>query len=209
MNEDTLRKFIGIVRSEKVADEAKERILTAVLTAAGFKVVAVATGIEKGYNRDQDGSALDSYTANPLSGIVVKEKRSDSNRATHWLEAFWRETRRLTETTDLNDDAIVDKLLLEIERSVPLEPILLTEYGESLREYPPNGAFGNHARDDHEIGITAGIHDICDCWVDKKKVSETHNMLHCRGCGLRVVFPKKIKTYGALRQYFLAQLKAR
>ena len=79
-----------------------------------------------------------------------------------------------------------------------IEPIVLTEHGETLRGYPDS-----RGGDEGELYTCIGVHDVCNCWMDIRRASWTHNALLCRGCGLRVVIPMDVKTYGDLRQHLL------
>ena len=76
-----------------------------------------------------------------------------------------------------------------------MQPIQLTKFGETLINYP-----GSESNDQSELYCCIGIHEECG-WMDIHKISKTHVALTCRNCGLRVVIPKDIKTYGQLREY--------
>ncbi len=79
-----------------------------------------------------------------------------------------------------------------------IEPIVLTEYGETLRGYPDS-----QTGDEGKLSTCIGVHDVCNCWVDIKQVSSTHHAILCRGCALRVVVPKNsVTTFGDLREFF-------
>ena len=84
-----------------------------------------------------------------------------------------------------------------------LEPIVLTKYGETLKPYP-----GSEKEDVAKkvIGLTAGVHDICNGWVDKQEISKDHWVLLCRCCHLRVVIPKAVETWEDLQVYMKAKL---
>lgn len=100
------------------------------------------------------------------------------------------------------------KVRREIERSVPLDPILLTAEGDMLEEYPPHGNEGflvDHTRDEDKVNSTAGVHAHCNGWVDRHETTKTHNALVCRKCHLRVSFPKSVTTYGGLRATLVFQ----
>jgi hypothetical protein len=75
-----------------------------------------------------------------------------------------------------------------------------------MREYPAKGYFDGHTKDEDKIGSTVGVHTYCNGFVDMKRTSLTHNVLYCRSCSLRVVFPIEIKTYGELREHIGSQL---
>ena len=97
----------------------------------------------------------------------------------------------------------------EIERSIPLEPIQLTPEGDFLLEYPPNltpGFLVDHTRDDHRLNSCVGVHKYCGSWMDRHGATATHDAISCRGCRLRVLFPKEVKTYGELRQTLAAKI---
>ena len=56
-----------------------------------------------------------------------------------------------------------------------------------------------------------GVHKICNGYVDTRQVSKHLNVLHCRGCGMRKLFPATIdltvfdreKIWWELSEYFL------
>ncbi len=122
------------------------------------------------------------------------EKRKQA-KANHWCWRFLREK-------------LIKVMIAEIERSVPLTPIQLTPEGDLLREYPSGMvAFGsaNHTRDDSNLSSCVGVHEFCNGWMDRKRVTKTHDAIVCRRCCLRVLFPKEAKTYGDLRQAIVFQ----
>ncbi len=91
-------------------------------------------------------------------------------------------------------------------------PIVLDEFGATLLKSQEPYVFQTRGyqgyRDDDELRLCVGVHDVCGGWVDRKPVSKTHDAIVCRSCYLRVVIPKldTIRTYGELRQY-LAHLQ--
>lgn len=78
-----------------------------------------------------------------------------------------------------------------------IKPIVLTSAGETLLGYP-----GSVRGDEGELDNCIGVHDVCNGFVDIKKISTTHNAIICRSCHLRVIVPASLKTYGELRAYF-------
>ena len=74
-------------------------------------------------------------------------------------------------------------------------PIVINREGESIR---PN----NLGMDDTKGFFREQFHDVCGHAVFIRRVSETHQVIFCDGCGLRVHFPANIQTYGELRAYF-------
>ena len=83
-----------------------------------------------------------------------------------------------------------------------MEKIVLTEFGETLV-----GCDNSSCTDESKICFYINVHQSCNGFVDLKEVSETHNALLCRCCGLRIVIPKNIDTYGKLRQWRAEQIK--
>ena len=79
-----------------------------------------------------------------------------------------------------------------------MEPIVLTQFGEKLLQYSLR-----ETSDDTEIsrGGCIGVHDICRGFFDLRSVSDTHNIILCRKCNLRIPVPGEINTYGKLREY--------
>lgn len=76
------------------------------------------------------------------------------------------------------------------------DKIVLNSFGETLIPYPGNE---DNPEDEEELELCVGIHDICDGWVDVRDVSDSHNVLYCRACGLRIYLCKDIKTWKDLR----------
>ena len=74
--------------------------------------------------------------------------------------------------------------------------INLTKFGEKLRA--EKGAF----KEEGKLSLCIGVHDICTGFVHLREVSKTYNVIQCLLCGLRIVIPAEIKTYGELRSYF-------
>ncbi len=125
----------------------------------------------------------------PLVGLIVPGDRNESR------------------------EKLVGAIALEIERSVPLEPVQLTSEGDLLGEYPPGllgfgyEYFVNHTRDDHSLNTCVGVHLHCDSWMDRRRTTATHDAIICKVCRLRVLFPKEIKTYGELRKFLAKHCK--
>lgn len=47
-----------------------------------------------------------------------------------------------------------------------------------------------------------GRHEVCEGKITLHNVSSTHNVLRCNVCGLRILIPNTITTYGALLEHF-------
>jgi hypothetical protein len=82
-----------------------------------------------------------------------------------------------------------------------MEPILLTTEGDLMCEYP-----SKHTSNTDELTSCVGVHKICNGFMDRKHTTETHDVITCRACHLRLSFPNTIKTYGELRSFFGAKL---
>ncbi|MFY9462176.1 MAG: hypothetical protein WAP51_03165 [Candidatus Sungiibacteriota bacterium] len=183
------------------ADEV--RILFATVFAAGFEPSKVVYGKLVGHYRDQDGSSTgETYSINSFCPYkVIGRDGDDDYHATGWLDCALYFARGGTDRRER-----IKAIQHEIERSVPLKPIQLTAEGDLLREYPPSGDyFVDHTRDNHELSSCVGVHDFCNSWMDRIRATKTHDAIVCRGCHLRVLFPKKIKTYGDLRQFLVSK----
>ena len=172
--------------------------LFATVSAAGFEPTKVVLGKLVGHYRDQDGSSTgETYPINSSCPYkVVSRDGNDHYHATGWLDRALYFARRGTDRQER-----IKAIQHEIERSIPLKPIQLTAEGDLLREYPPSGDyFVDHTRDDCELSSCVGVHDYCNSWMDRARATKTHDAIVCRGCHLRVLFPKEIKTYGQLRE---------
>src|SRR3989344_78869 len=196
------------------ADELQ--VLFDTVSVAGLDPATVVPGKLVGNYRDQDGSSTgETYPINGLCPFkVVGREGSDHYFATGWLH--WALPRVVYGSSRKREDrdALIEAMTAEIERSVPLDPIKLTPEGDLLREYPPSligfglEYFVDHTRDDRRLDSCAGIHAYCNCWMDRRSATATHDAIVCRGCHLRVLFPKEVKTYGDLRQALVAATPA-
>lgn len=86
-----------------------------------------------------------------------------------------------------------------------MKPIVLTEYGERLVE---NLISKKTDEDSLNHDSIIGVHEHCRGGFNFIPVSSTHNVLLCRECGLRVVIPIKVITFGDLRRHFKTFQKA-
>jgi len=174
-----------------------------IISAAGFEPKAVVPGKLRGYYLEQDGSRTgETYPINNFCPYkVVSQEDNDHYFATGWLDYA---LRHAVSHKGEDRERLAEAIRREIERSVPLQPIQLTPEGDLLREYPLSVHGGryfiDHTRDEYELSSCVGIHDNCDSWVDRARATKTHDAIICRGCHLRILFPKEIKTYGELRQ---------
>jgi hypothetical protein len=187
-------RFIALARANALPPDGEwEPIVLGVLRAAGFEAGRVSRRPAIGHYKDQGGSSTDeTYSLNRVSGITVHEL----DVATVWLNEVWARVR------SCRDHEVGEYLDRIVAASRPLLPIVLTPYGETLREHPPSNAFGEHARDSTRLTGCVGVHDVCGGWVDLRRASASHDALLCRGCGLRVIVPRTLATYGDLRLHF-------
>jgi len=79
-------------------------------------------------------------------------------------------------------------------------PIVIAEFGDTTLEYPsdPPLKYGDEVR----LHTCFGIHAICCGRVGISMTSTSHSAITCRSCGLRVVVPNGVKTWGDLRAHF-------
>lgn len=216
---DVATRFVDLTLKYKRWDDVKTfptdevQILFETVSAAGFNPKRVVLGKLRGDYLDQDGSATgETYPINGLCPFKVLNQKDESHYfATGWLDCALRRVVYGSMRQAENREKLIGVMTEEIRRSVPLTPIQLTPEGDMLKEYPPSTvAFGleyfvNHTRDDKEVSCCVGIHDHCDCWMDRRGATETHDAIICRGCHLRVLFSKEVKTYGDLRKALAAK----
>jgi len=186
-----------------LADEVQ--VLFDIISAAGFEPREVVLGKLVGYGRDQDGSRTgETYQINELCPFMMVGQEDNGNySATDWLDHAFKRVVYGGARKKENREELIEVMVTEIKRSVPLTPIQLTPEGDLLCEYPPNAdGFVDHTRDDCKLSSCVGIHKYCGSWMDRGRATETHDAIVCRGCHIRVLFPKGILTYGGLRFHF-------
>lgn len=94
-----------------------------------------------------------------------------------------------------------------------MDPIVLNEFGEKL--IVDNSTISwLEINDDYSLGIpggggaiVVGMHN--SNWVHLIFISKTHYALFCGNCGLRIVVPIEINTYGKLREWCAEQIEER
>lgn len=211
-------QFVDLVLKHKWSDvkelSAEEaQALFAIVSAAGFEPKEIVLGKLVGYYRDQDGKTGETYLINGLCPFkVVSQENDDHYFATGWLDCALRYVVSAIRK-EKNRDYLIEMVMAEIERSVPLQPIRLTPDGDLLCESPSTPLalncfeyFVEHTRDDCKLGCCGvSVHKYCNGWMDRTRATETHDAIVCRKCHLRVLFPKEIKTFGELRRVLAAQ----
>jgi len=189
----------------------KMDILFQTVAAAGFNPKVILHGRLTVRGRDEDRELNgETYTINTFSPfkVVDQESGKDDFLATSWLDCACRSVAISGFVGQRNNrQELIDMMVREIEQSVPLQPIQLTQEGDLLGEYPPDrSGFGSpvsvHKRDTNTMSSCVGIHKYCNGWMDRKRANLTHDVLLCRSCFLRVSFPEDVKTYGDLRKVF-------
>lgn len=55
--------------------------------------------------------------------------------------------------------------------------------------------------DDERFRGNTLLHETCRGFVDHMQTTETAAVLHCRKCGLRVVVPAALETFGDFRDW--------
>ncbi len=212
-------RFVDLALKYKRWDEVNElpnnevQVLFEIVVAAGFEPKCIVLGKLKGNYLDQDGSRTGkTYPINSLCPFkAVNQEGGDHYFATGWLDCALRRVVYGSTRQNENRKKLIEVMTEEIERSIPLKPIQLTPEGDLLREYPPSTpAFGleyfvKHTRDENDLGSCVGVHEFCNCWMDRARATKTHDAIVCRRCHLRVLFPKEVKTYGDLRQALASQ----
>lgn len=203
-------RFVDFVLENMQGDEIKAfpegaaQIFFSIASEAGFEPKKVVPGKVS----DERGG----LSVNEVCPFIVVDKEDKPHYfATGWLDCAVRRVAYGSSRQGEGRVKLIEAIFIEIERSIPLAPIWLTPEGDLLRENPPTplfsglGYFVKHMRDDCEFDsyATAGIHKFCDGRIDRCRATEKNDVLICRACYLRVLFPREVKTYGQLRQALL------
>lgn len=185
--------------------ENETAVLLNTVRAAGFDIKAIVPGKLTGNYVDEDKrSTGQTFPINKICFFVAHDQDDKTHgRATQWLDRLMTHVKGPRPQSE-QEDELVQFVARETQNSNPLDPIVLTKYGESLLEYPSDRG---HARDESTLGSTVGVHELCRGFVDRVKVAKEHDALVCRQCCLRVVFPNTVKTYGDLRRVMKARLE--
>jgi len=203
------RSFVELVSSHDwskpiTLTEEEIELLGCIVELAGFEIKGIVPGKLHGNYRDQGGDDTgERFLVNHTCPYkVIGTNGLDFYNATGWLDCILNMV--IANIATENKALAIENLQKEITRSIPLPAIPLTIQNDLLNEFPPtnHGYLKDHTRDHHPLSDIAGIHDICNGSIDLKQTSMTHSALFCRACGLRVVFPNTIKTYGDLRLHF-------
>ncbi len=107
----------------------------------------------------------------------------------------------LLETADLSVGSVYlgDGVLLTAIANVLdqhiCSPVQVTEYGDAL-------VFKSGETDNDPLGTSeVAIHQRCKGGIDSTVISDTHKVLQCNKCNLRVPIPVTLKSIGDLRAW--------
>lgn len=175
------------------------------LRTAGHDPGSLVTGVLRVQYNDQDSWTGETYPINRVSPFkVMSQDKRDHYLMTGWLDCMFRMAALYLHK---NKSGLIQALVIEIERSQPLQPIQLTLDQEFLIEYWPNlisseyPYFVEHTRDNHRYRQNnLGIHAYCRGDMGHLQVSKLNAAAYCQKCHLRVIFPLSAKTYGEIRQ---------
>ena len=81
-----------------------------------------------------------------------------------------------------------------------IEHVKMTLQGDVLKVYSESES---KDPDCYLVGpMSVFIHDLCCGWVDCIEVSNTHNVLRCRKCAMRIYIPKMVTNWTQLKAHF-------
>lgn len=204
---DLVRKYRWVEVENLPADEVK--VLYDTVSVAGFNLKEVVLGRVTGRIRDQDREIVGTFKVNPLCPFkVIDDKDRDHDFATGWLNCLLE--RVVFDQERLDGLQLIETTVKEIERSVPMKPIRLTGDGDYLCESSPQSLpsstsiyLVDHKRDEDHLGSCVGVHKRCEGFMERKP-STASDVIRCLNCGLRVVIPMEVQTYGELRRALMS-----
>jgi hypothetical protein len=209
VDEIAFRKFVDfVVRIREntwteVDPIERDGVVMTVLRAVGHDASGLVAKNLRGNYFDQDGSRTgETYPINTVCPLTVTSQAvadpcagnpriEDDYGATCWLNEAVRVILR-----EKDADSALGSLVELVVKSVPLEPILLTSFGDRLLE---TRRTENHVRDTDVIWMNSVRHDRCNGIIEMHPCSEAWRTLACRKCGLRLRVPSSITTFGELR----------
>lgn len=202
-------KFVNLILKYEDWDRVMElsteekQVLFETVSTAGFKTKDFLHGrIYIPYTDSGEKCPINSFF--PFK--IIDQEGKDCEFATGWLDCAVQRVFCGAIRSSEPREKLIRILALEIERSVPYQPIQITVDGDFMSEFPPRlhnygfRYFVDHTRDDSRLEFCVGVHEHCGDHMDRQGATETKDAILCRKCHLRVLFPKEIKTYGALRQ---------
>ena len=215
----TATRFVDLVLSRSEDDwwnnvrdlpSGEVKVLLDIVSAAGFKPKGVVSGTLFNYFQNDTGPTGPLKNFCPFK--VIDNDNNGCRLATGWLScAFYRTLSGFLRRNE-SRERIIDVMGEEIKRSIPLEPIQLTKEGDFLCEnlYALRTVkleyFIEHVRDENELKFSwsLGSHKFCEGLMWRVRATEDRDAVICRGCNsIRVLFPRRVKTYSDLRQDLL------
>jgi len=213
-----LYDFAKKVASQKQNTQTSEEDLKdimGILNDIGFGISGINSGKITIWLVDQDGSKIrpEGYLNHSFPFITLDENGNNDEYVTGWLV---QTLSRVRGYVNEKQESIISDLKNIINRSFPLEPIPLTNDGDYLIDTTPNtrcigGLHGydfqrQRTRDTDGIHSRTAVHKYCRGLFDFRHVTKDKNVLLCSSCGLRILVPTKVKTYGELRKYMKSKL---
>ena len=191
-------------RNVKELSIQEYEVLAELLREAGFTLRRVRPGKLRGDYRAQDGDTTgETYPINDHCNFkVVGKDGHDDSDATAWLDAAIERVGRGAGACRETHSEIIEAIMKVVEDNIPLVPITLNIGGDTLCEMPSLGGFGGnpHKRDYHKFDSITGVHKYCGGVIERRGATKIRDALVCRGCCMRILFPKRIETLGELRR---------
>jgi|GEM_PF-6477542 len=103
---------------------------------------------------------------------------------------------RLGEVDGLEGPILADKLVAILDEDIA-PPVMVS--GDGDRVIPPAG------KGDEDKLPSDLHHETCGYSMEGRQTTAELRAYHCRGCGLRIVLPLTVKTWGDLRRWSKAQ----
>lgn len=197
-HKDRWSEIIGLPENELFT-------LFSIMKTVGFEITEVKQGKIFGNYQDQDGNTGEKYPINEISPFKAVNNGDNHFPATKWLDNMFSFVIFSNGKPRGEYVQLVERVLENAKKSIHMEPILLTREGDLMREYPYDNLF-KHTNDSDKLSSCIGVHKICNGFMDRKSTTETHDVILCRSCHLRIPFPNTIQTYGELRLFFGVKL---
>ena len=80
-----------------------------------------------------------------------------------------------------------------------MKKILINNEEGFIKPYPEKPSKKDEK--DTELFSCIGVHEFCEGWIDKTKVSKEYQALHCRRCNLRILTPLSVDTWLKLNEH--------
>lgn len=220
-------------KSQKPYEEGELSLIRDVLEEAGFPGVMVSQeDLTFSELVDRETGRREDVCYNGDSGIAVyapglsTDDRRNAIHSKHWGTGWFNclTACALRVKPVYEREVFIEQ---EIERSRPLQPIIINQHGECIIEPEPSlhqgGTFGasgrflfDHTRDDHQLYVEKDIKPVagamwspigrhgplCLGQVSVRFLTDDLMLLSCEhGCFAHRI-PRSITTYGALRKHF-------